>query len=173
MDGSWLTSTELQLTRERSLKYKGTAKVYINQIVAHPSISRGLDPKNVDRLCKIFSCDRCRRLDVRNHVTAVVARQHLETALASAGVSTIALMTNPPDRYPLLGFPVGQVQCLHGQHRLKAAEELLPPSDQWWTVDLYLDGGQDSDPLPSTALFCCSRCIYLGVLVLTFVPLSQ
>ncbi|GFF96384.1 hypothetical protein IFM53868_08512 [Aspergillus udagawae] len=157
MDGSWLTGTELQLTRERSLKYKGTAKVYINQIVTHPSISRGLDPKNVDRLCKIFGRDRCRRLDVRNHVTAVVSRQHLEMALASAGVSTIALMTNPPDRYPLLEFPVGQVQCLHGQHRLKAAEELLPPSDQWWTVDLYLDGGQDSDPLPSTALFCSSR----------------
>ncbi|KAF7136920.1 hypothetical protein CNMCM5793_006582 [Aspergillus hiratsukae] len=116
MDGSLLTDTELQLTRERSLKYKGTAKVYINQIVAHPSISRGLDPKNVDRLCEIFSRDRCRRLDVRNHVTAVVSRQHLEMALASAGV-----------------------QCLHGQHRLKAAEELLPPSDQWWTVDLYLD----------------------------------
>ncbi|KAF4210314.1 hypothetical protein CNMCM5878_004631 [Aspergillus fumigatiaffinis] len=134
MDRSLLTDTELQLTRERNLKYKGTAKVYINQIVAHPSISRGLDPKNVERLCKIFSRDRCRRLDVRNHVTAVVSREHLEMALASAGV-----------------------QCLHGQHRLKAAEELLPPSDQWWTVDLYLDGGQDSDPLPSTALFCSSR----------------
>ncbi|KAI2835487.1 hypothetical protein CBS11350_10013 [Aspergillus niger] len=159
MDGGWLTGTELQLTRERSLKYKGTAKVYINQIVAHPSISRGLDPANVDRLCKIFNRDRCRRLDVRNHVTAVVSRQHLETALTSAGVSTIALMTNPPDRYPVLEFPVGQVQCLHGQHRLKAAEELLPPSDQWWTVDLYLDGGQDSDPPPSTALFCSSRYI--------------
>ncbi|KAH2727859.1 hypothetical protein KXV31_004273, partial [Aspergillus fumigatus] len=139
MDRSLLTDTELQLTRERNLKYKGTAKVYINQIVAHPSISRGLDPKNVERLCKVFSRDRCRRLDVRNHVTAVVSRQHLEMALASAGVSTVALMTNPPDQYPLLDFPVGQVQCLHGQHRLKAAEELLPPSDQWWTVDLYLD----------------------------------
>ncbi|KAL5687471.1 hypothetical protein EMGR_001738 [Emarellia grisea] len=139
MDRGLLTDTELQLTRERNLKYKGTAKVYINQIVAHPSITRGLDPKNVERLCKIFSRDRCRRLDVRNHVTAVVSRQHLEMALASAGVSTIALMTNPPDQYPLLDFPAGQVQCLHGQHRLKAAEELLPPSDQWWTVDLYLD----------------------------------
>jgi hypothetical protein len=67
--------------------------------------------------------------------------------LASAGVSTTALMMNPPDRYPLLEFPVGQVQCLHGQHQLKAAEELLLLSDQWWTVDLYLDGGQVSDPL--------------------------
>ncbi|PKX96278.1 uncharacterized protein P174DRAFT_457089 [Aspergillus novofumigatus IBT 16806] len=93
------------IDRKRNLKYKGTAKVYINQI-------------NVERLCKIFSHDHCRRLDVRNHVTTVVSRQHLEMALASTGVSTIALITNPPDQYPLLDFPAGQ-------HCLKAAEELL------------------------------------------------
>jgi hypothetical protein len=56
-------------------------------------------------------------------------------------------MMNLPDRYPLLEFPVGQVQCLHSQHQLKAAEELLLLSDQWWTVDLYLNSGQVSDPL--------------------------
>jgi hypothetical protein len=38
-------------------------------------------------------------------------------------------------------------------------------------VDLYLDGGQDSDPLPSTALFCSSHYIILRVLVLTFITL--
>ncbi|KAL5335653.1 hypothetical protein BJX70DRAFT_390567 [Aspergillus crustosus] len=139
MDPSLLTDAELQLTRERSLKYRGTAKIYINQIVPHPSISRELDPKNVERLCGVFSRERCRRLDIRNHVTGVVSRRHLDLALRSAGVSSTSLMTNPPDQHPLLEFPVGQVRCLHGQHRLKAAEELLPPSEQWWTVDLYLE----------------------------------
>jgi hypothetical protein len=50
-------------------------------------------------------------------------------ALKAAGVSIITLMMNLPDRYPLLEFPVSQVQCLHGQHQLKAAEELLLLSD--------------------------------------------
>lgn len=151
MEPNILTDAEVQLTRERSLKYQGTAKIYINQIVPHPSISRELDPKNVVRLCDVFSRDRCRRLDIRNHVTGIVSRRHLDLALRSAGVSSTSLMTNPPDQFPLLEFPAGQVRCLHGQHRLKAAEELLPPSEQWWTVDLYLEGTGGS----ATSLLPC------------------
>ncbi|OJJ51872.1 hypothetical protein ASPSYDRAFT_110874, partial [Aspergillus sydowii CBS 593.65] len=130
---------EFQLAQERSLKYLGTAKVYINQIAPHPSISRELDPQNVERLSEVFSRDGCRRLDIRNHVTAVVSRQHLAVALQTAGVTPHSLKTSPPDRYPLLEFPMGKIQCLHGQHRLRAAKEQLPPGEQWWTSDLYLD----------------------------------
>jgi hypothetical protein len=140
IDQMMLTPTKFQLAQERSLKYLGTAKVYINRIVPHPSISRELDPKNVERLSEVFSHDGCRRLDIRNHVTAVVSRQHLAVALQTAGVTTRSLKTSPLDQYPLLEFSVGQIQCLHGQHRLVAAKEQLPPPEQWWTVDLYLDG---------------------------------
>ncbi|TAQ83715.1 hypothetical protein B7494_g7958 [Chlorociboria aeruginascens] len=28
--------------------------------------------------------------------------------------------------------------CLHGRHRIQAAREILPPTDAWWAVDLYL-----------------------------------
>ncbi|KAB8069052.1 hypothetical protein BDV29DRAFT_195186 [Aspergillus leporis] len=130
MNRSMYTDAELQLARERTLKYQGTAKINLNQIVPHPSIARKLDPKNVHRLCEIFRKDHCRPLDLHNHVTAVVSRHHLDGALHAAHVSAHDLMTNPSDRYAHLQFPIGQVQCLHGQHRLKAAEELLPDSDQ-------------------------------------------
>lgn len=140
MDSSMYTDAELGLTRERDLKYQGTAKISLDRIVPHPSISRKFDSKNVERLCEVFNRDGCRRLDVRNHITAVVPRQHLDAALHSARVSPQSLMTNSSDQYPHLRFPTGNVQCLHGQHRLKAAAELLSPSDQWWTVDLYLNG---------------------------------
>lgn len=153
MDQTMLTPTEFQLAQERSLKYLGTAKVYINQIVPHPSISRELDPQNVERLSEVFSRDGCRRLDIRNHVTAVVSRQHLAVALQTAGVTPHSLKTSPPDRYPLLEFPMGKIQCLHGQHRLRAAKEQLPPGEQWWTSDLYLDGMQPQGPTLLTLPF--------------------
>jgi hypothetical protein len=54
-------------------------------------------------------------------------------------VTTEALKSHQ-QQYPHLDFRGGQVQCLLGQLRLKAAEDTLAPSDRWWTVDLYLDG---------------------------------
>ncbi|KAL4932995.1 uncharacterized protein BDV17DRAFT_279302 [Aspergillus undulatus] len=103
---------------EQSLKYKSTAKEHIIQIVPHPSISRNLDPKVVERLSEIFSRDGCRRLDIQNHVTAVVSQQNLTVALQTAGVATNSLKSTPPGEYSLL-------ESSHGE--------------QWWTVDLYLD----------------------------------
>jgi hypothetical protein len=32
------------------------------------------------------------------------------------------------------------LRALHGRHRDQAGAEVLPPTDRWWTVDLYLDG---------------------------------
>ncbi|KAA8642578.1 uncharacterized protein ATNIH1004_011523 [Aspergillus tanneri] len=139
MDHSMFTDLELQLSSERNRKYQGAAKIRLDQIGLHPSLSRQLEPQNVERLCEIFNKDGIRRLDIQNHVTAVVSLRHLQTALRDARVSTDELLTNPPEEYPYLHFPIGQIRCLHGQHRLKAGEELLAPSDQWWTVDLYSD----------------------------------
>jgi hypothetical protein len=134
-----LTETERRLTTERLLKYQGTAKVDLDQISLQPLISREIDQKNVERLRDIFAKDGCQRLDLRNHVTAIVSRQHLGSACQAAGVTPEELKTCQ-QQYVQLSFSRHQVQCLHGQHRLKAAEETLPPSDRWWTVDLYLDG---------------------------------
>ncbi|KAI1906769.1 hypothetical protein LOZ65_006832, partial [Ophidiomyces ophidiicola] len=139
MERSMFTNTELQLASEQNAKYQGTAKISLNQITLHPSLVREFDARKVHRLCKIFKKDGCRRLDIQHHVTATVSRRHLDAALSKARVSAQELMTNPPDQYPHLQFSAEEVRCLHGQHRLKAGGELLSPSDQWWTVDLYLD----------------------------------
>jgi hypothetical protein len=34
----------------------------------------------------------------------------------------------------------GQLQCLHGQHQVRIAKELLLPHDYWWTFNIYLEG---------------------------------
>jgi hypothetical protein len=123
MQRTSFTETELRLATERRLKYQGTAKVSLDQIHFNPNQSRELDSKNLDRLCRIFRKEGCRRLDVQNHAPAIVSRQHLQTALQEARVTTQALMTNTPEFYPHLQFPVGQLQCLHGRHRVKAGWE--------------------------------------------------
>lgn len=41
---------------------------------------------------------------------------------------------------PHLRFPSGQLQGLHGRHRIAAGLEVLSPAFRWWTVDIYLDG---------------------------------
>ena len=140
MERSMFTDAELQLMTERCLKYQGTAKIELNRISCHPSAARQLDLKNVERLCEVLRKDGCHRLDVQNHITAVVTRRHLKRARRAARVTAEALLTNPPDKHPFLPFSSGEVQCLHGQHRLKAAEEVLAPSERWWAVDIYLDG---------------------------------
>ncbi|KAH1508953.1 hypothetical protein KXX29_006087 [Aspergillus fumigatus] len=134
-----LTDTERQLATERQLKYQGTAKINLTEISLHPSVDRTIDQKNVQRLCHIFLKDGCQRLDIRNHVTAIVSRRHLTRACHDAGLTPEELKSHQR-QYPHLRFSGHPVQCLHGQHRLKAGEETLAPSDQWWIVDLYLDG---------------------------------
>jgi hypothetical protein len=70
----------------------------------------------------------------------VVSKTHLDRALSDAHVSVSALLTNPPSCFPALRFGIGQLQCLHGQHRIRIGSELLPPGDRWWSVDIYLEG---------------------------------
>lgn len=134
------TEEEVRLATERRLKYLGAAKVSIYQIQFDPPLPRDLDPKNLDRLREIFRKNRCRRLDVDNHVPAIVSRQDLADALRKAGTSQRSLLTNNPYQSPQLGFLTGQLRALHGRHRVQAGAEVLPPADRWWMVDLYLDG---------------------------------
>lgn len=147
-----LTDAERQLTTERQLKFQGTAKIELDQISLQPLMSREIDQKNVERLRDIFVKDGCQRQDIRNHVTAIVSRRHLRRACHATGLTPEELKSRQ-QQYPCLCFRGRQVQCLHGQHRLKAAEETLAPSDQWWTVDLYLDGLN----FPTHDFFICSN----------------
>lgn len=125
--------------RERRLKFKGTARIDLEDI-CYPQYARELDSKNVERLCGLFRETGCHRFDVQNHITAVVGHQALKRACRSAKMKVKELLHVPPEESSILRFSTGEVSCLHGRHRLKAAEEILPPNERWWTVDLYLDG---------------------------------
>lgn len=131
---------EVRLATERRVKYIGAAKVSISQIQFEPPLPRDLDPKNLDRLRNVFRKNSCHRLDVNNHVPAVVSQQDLTSALRKANVTRQSLLTNDAHQLPRLAFLMGQLQGLHGRHRLQVGAEMLPPADRWWTVDLYMDG---------------------------------
>jgi hypothetical protein len=140
MSRALFTEEEVQLASERRLKYIGTAKVSISQIQFDPPLPRDLDPKNLDRLRRVFRQNRCRRLDVNNHVPAIVSPHDLADALRKANISQQSLLTTDARQLPRIGFLEGQLLGLHGRHRVQAGAEVLPPADRWWTVDLYSDG---------------------------------
>ncbi|KAJ5976578.1 hypothetical protein N7481_010285 [Penicillium waksmanii] len=133
------TEQEVRLAAERRMKYIGAAKISICQIQFEPPLPRDLDPKNLDRLRNIFRKNRCRRLDVQNHVPATVSRHNLAEALQKANVPQEALLTTEGRQILRLEFRAGQLRGLHGRHRVQAGVEVLPPADRWWTVDLYTD----------------------------------
>ncbi|KAJ6112292.1 hypothetical protein N7523_002114 [Penicillium sp. IBT 18751x] len=137
MSRALFTEEEVRLASERRLKYIGAAKVSISQIEFDPPLPRDLDSKNLDRLRRIFRQNRCRRLDVGNHVPAIVSPHDLADALRKANVTQESLLTTDARQIPHIGFLEGQLQGLHGRHRVQVGAEVLPPADRWWTVDLY------------------------------------
>ena len=132
---------ELRIQAERYVKYRGTARVSLEVLHFQWDEPRELSRKNVERLKEVFRIDNVRRLEPRNHVPAVVDQSGLDNAILASKISAEALLSNPDNDPPTLKFPaLYQLTCLHGRHRIQAARETLPPSDAWWTVDLYLAG---------------------------------
>ncbi|KAH7111262.1 hypothetical protein B0J11DRAFT_598641 [Dendryphion nanum] len=126
---------------ERSIKYRGTASIKLNVLHFPCEESRQLDEKNVERLRNLFREEGgCRRLDLRNHVPAIISQSQLDAAMAASRISAGQLLEDARDGYPELDFPPGyRLKCLHGRRRTLAAAQVLPPEDRRWTVDLYLE----------------------------------
>ena len=98
---------------------------------------RGFDLKNLERLKACFLKDY-RRLDRYNHVAAEINQRVLNAMLRDSNVSTEALLQ---DDCRELIFPTdSHLESLHGRHRIQAARDVLPLTEKWWTVDLYLSG---------------------------------
>lgn len=134
-----------RLEAEKRRTYKGSARISLDVLYFQWDEHRDLDPKHVEYLKGCFKRDRCRRLEVRNHIDAVVDQPSLDVALRKSGVSARELLTNQPNGCPWLEFPKDfQLHCVHGQHRIQAAREFLLPTDKWWTVDLYTSGKHKS-----------------------------
>lgn len=119
---------ESTLEKEKSIKYKGTARIKLEWLYFE---EKQLDIKHVQDLQSRFQKD-CRRLDTRNHVPAIIDEQHLDYALRVFGISTGVLPINAQHEFPELSFWIGyQLECLHGRHRIQAAKQALLSSDKW------------------------------------------
>lgn len=140
MESLQFTPREIQLAADRRLKFQGTAKVSLDDIQFSFQSQRQLDQKNIDRLCKVFREEECQNLSVAHRVPAIVSRHHLSAALQKVNKTSRDLLTCSESELFHLRFPQGQLQGLHGRHRVVAAFEVLSPGHRWWAVDLYLDG---------------------------------
>ena len=120
--------------------YKGTARIPLSALRFGHAEARVLSQKNVTRLKRIFHIEGCHRLDAENQIIAVIDPIVLQEALRGAGLDEILLRTAGEDGlFPLLETTPA-VDCLHGLHRVRAAEEHLNDNDKWWTVRLYCKG---------------------------------
>ncbi|TAQ83758.1 hypothetical protein B7494_g7918 [Chlorociboria aeruginascens] len=126
---------------ERSIKYRGTASIKLDVLHFPCEKSREPDENNVEKLRNLFRGEGgCRRLDLRNHIPAVISQPQLEAAIEASRTSAERLLEDARDNYPELDFPPGyRLECLHGRHRTPAAAQVLPLEDRRWTVDLYLE----------------------------------
>jgi Protein of unknown function (DUF3723) len=141
MRQSQFSERELMVQAERCVKYRGTARVRLENLHFEWNEPRELSRKNVERLKEVFRTENIRRLEPRNHIPAVVDQTDLDAAVQASELSAEKLLSNPDFDPPVLRFtPRYSLICLHGRHRIQAARETLPPTDAWWTVDFYLAG---------------------------------
>ncbi len=129
---------------ERREHFRGSAKVHLRylhfeqfeQQINVPSQAVFLDQKNIARLEKIFDIEGCLRLDPEHRIPVLIDDGDLKASLHQANLASAELFTsNIP---PALPFPENyRLICLHGRHRIAAAQNFLLAGDKWWTVDFY------------------------------------
>lgn len=88
---------------------------------------RDYDEANVRRLLGIFKEEGCRRDDPATYIPAL-APDVDTTTWRQDGEGVQDLRRG----YATLAF-----RCLHGKHRVLAAQRFLPHREKWWTVALY------------------------------------
>ncbi|KAI9736725.1 MAG: hypothetical protein M1834_000929 [Cirrosporium novae-zelandiae] len=126
---------------DRYSKWCGSAKVDL-RFLAYTEAkhdARWIDEKNVERLIQIFHLEGCHRLDLENHVPVLISEEQLHQALSRAHLARQDLLNL--NEFPFITFEDDiRLICIHGKHRLIAADKFLCPSEKWWVVDLYIDG---------------------------------
>lgn len=124
-----------QLQRETNQKFlklckqsfKGTYKVNISSIdLTQPFRAR--DDRNVDRLVRIFQLEGCLMEHIQHRIPVVIRDDIWRNAQMDPDESM---------DFRKMHFPQNSLQCLHGHHRLWAAQQHLPLDQQEWVVDIY------------------------------------
>jgi hypothetical protein len=128
---------ERTLAAEKNAKFIGSASICIETL----RFKSEENEANVKRLKQLFQKTGYDRIDIQNHVPAVIDENTLYDALELAGISIRKLGLNLTGSYHKLEFPsTFRLECLHGGDRVYAASSLLPSGDKRWVVDLYHDG---------------------------------
>ncbi len=142
------TTIETRTYLNQSRAFCGSIKCPIRRL-RFESITidpRQLDLKNVARILEIFNLEGCRRLELQNHVPALISQTVLHALLQGVPGGRLE------DEVPSLVDPKHDLKCLHGRHRIEAAKKYLHPDDKWWIVDLYVDGILPSPLKPATLI---------------------
>ena len=135
-----LASLEQQFVESKTRYLKGKARVRLSQL-SFPNPIRPIDPKLVEVLKRNFKGEGCLHQDSTFSLPAIIDDDSLKLALEGLQVSADhfkAASILSPAKFEL---PQNiQLACLHSQHRVAAAAELLGPGDKWWLVDIYGQG---------------------------------
>ena len=127
-----------ELRTELIACYKGCARIALSSL--EYGSARDEDAANVERLLNIFGRG-CHRYDPDHFVPVLIESQTLQQALTRLSLDASDLKYQAP---PLLCLPDGvRLRCLHGRHRLLAAEEyfeVMTKEEQWWAVKLFDSG---------------------------------
>lgn len=116
--------------------YLGRARVAINAITFPET--EDLDRGKILRLKRVFEIQGCQRLTQTSFIAAEVSQRDFDSCLRHTGLRK-ADLTSPLHHPPpeLRVIRDATVECLFGQHRLFACQDVLPADDQWWIVELY------------------------------------
>lgn len=127
--------------RDKLRHFRGRARVSLDRLHYDGISMRGtVDEKHINHLVKVFQVEGCSRLhDPNYYVPGIISHHDLEDALASSNLRVLDLMQDGAPYF--LNIREGtRIRVLHGEHRLRAAEKFLEPTERWWTVVLYTTG---------------------------------
>lgn len=142
-----VSSMEYRTSVARS--FMGVVKVDIACIEFNKEAGlRELDPNVTEHLKSLFTGytegpDTSQHLESTrlrwdNHIEAEVEPGELDRLLRASNLTKGDLWRSISGAdYPKLHVADKKLQCLHGQHRLLAASEILEPGDRWWPVQIY------------------------------------
>lgn len=120
------------LARKSSFKCTAIVRMKAISFLSNEQYPRNIDQKNVERIKRIFNTEGCFRLDKSNSIPVLANNDDFQLAMRDSAFSD-------DGPYPYFNFNDDSLICLHGRHRLTAAYEYLPPMDQFWVVDIYVD----------------------------------
>jgi hypothetical protein len=135
-----LARLEREFAEDKIANFKGTARVRISQLL-FPNPIRPLNKKIRVELKRKFGREGCLQNERDCTIPAVIDDSILHVVFEKLGVSAESFKANSISNPTKFEIPGGlNVECLHGQHRVAAAAEYLPPEHRWWRVDIYGSG---------------------------------